>query len=121
MPGSEDAVLGKRILEQHAAAERVAHEVFAADLFKRQLDGSLRHFARHDDDAVDIGEDQVAGAHAHAAADNRAVVIRDKAASLRIQRIAARCKELELAESSLICVISRSAPPYFQYAPSRLR
>src|SRR5215213_5020115 len=91
MPGSisiflpsEHAVARPRLGERGAAGELAPHEIFLVHLLERGGDDLLLDAGRDDDDAVRLGEDEVARAHRDvAAADGEAVGV-DRQTSHRV-------------------------------------
>src|SRR5215211_2240694 len=81
---SEHAVARPRLGERGAARELVAYQVFPIHLLQRGGDDLLLDAGRDDNDAVWLGEDEVARSHGDAAAADGDVVGVDGQASHRV-------------------------------------
>src|ERR1700730_2908695 len=92
---SQHAETIEDVLQLGAAQELVTRGVLAADLLEGPRQDRLFDLSRHHDDPVGIAEDEVAGFHANAGADDRHVDVGDLAATLRVERRDAAMEDRE--------------------------
>src|SRR3984957_15614345 len=99
---SQHAETIEDVLQLGTAQELVTRGVLAADLLESSCQDRLFDLSRHHDDPVDIAEDEVAGFHANAGADDRHVDVGHLAASLRVERgdAAMEDRETRVAEGA---------------------
>src|SRR5690606_58885 len=82
---SKDAVFGVDLAQQQAVLELLAGLVLAGNLLQRGLDDFRCDLPWHDDDAVDIAEDQVARGDRDTSAFDRQVAGHHLAATARVE------------------------------------